>query len=86
MRSLMARASTFERRAPLYPGRPDGVTEADWRHFVESSRSGHDLDVLDKAFPTSGPVLNQMIENRKRNGFYIGPWSSPGTPIPGDWR
>lgn len=86
MRDLMARASTFERRVPLYPGRPDGVSEADWRHFVETSRTGHSLEVLEKAFPTSSTALERAAETRRRNGLYVGPWQSPGKPIPDEWR
>lgn len=86
MRGLMARASTFERRLPLYPGRPNRVTEADWRRAIEASRSGYDLNALDKDFPSSGPVLEQMIDNRRRNGFYVGPWRSPGASVPDNWR
>jgi hypothetical protein len=86
MHDLMLRAITFERKIPLYAGRPDGISETDWRRFIEHSRVRHDEVALNKQSPTSGPDLEKYLKTRRANGLYVGPWRAPGSPLPAEWR
>lgn len=85
-RTMMLRASRYERKLPLYPGRPDGVSEADWKKRVAEARAAHDAAALDKAVPDTAQTRKRVESERKAHGFYVGPWQSPGEPLPDDWR
>jgi hypothetical protein len=85
-RNLMLWASTYERKMPLYPGRPNGVDAAEWQNRIVDSRASHGIAMLDKYFPDTAAARAENEARRKANGLYVGPWASPGSPLPDDWR
>lgn len=85
MRQLMLRAITFERRVPLYSGKPDGLLEADWAALVEKWRTKRDEKALDRTFGNAAALANFEAQRREA-GLYIGPWKAPGSPLPDDWQ
>ncbi len=82
MRELMLRAGAFERKAPLYPIRPFGVSKAKWLSLIAETRNARSDDSVRKDFANK----DQSEIERRKNGLYVGPWKSPGQPLPEGWR
>ncbi|WP_332805688.1 hypothetical protein [Sphingomonas sp. RT2P30] len=85
-RDLMTRATSFERRAPLYGGKPDGVTDTAWQAAIARSRLDHNIEQLDSIFPRDAAGRQKYLDRRKANGLYVGPLRDPGEPLPETWR
>lgn len=80
--NLYRRAISYERKIPLYPGRPNGVSETAWKMRIAKSREDHRIELwLEKL-----PEQNELEAKRRQNGFYVGPWRSRGEPLHDDWR
>lgn len=79
---LMLRAAAFERKAPLYPGRPDGVSKAQWDKRIDQSRKRWS----EASLRSSVPDRAKMEAQRRANGLLVGPWQSPGDPLLESWR
>lgn len=86
MRDLMVRAWRFERRAPLYPGRPAGVSEADWAKTVAEERAVNDPEEVARGYPANPTDLESNAAERRRNHLYVGPWQHRGRPLMENWR
>ncbi len=86
MRDLITRASSFERRTPLYRGKPDGVSDVAWESAVSHSRVEHDPKLFDSIFPRDAASRRKYLDQRKVNGLYVGPLRDIGEPLPADWR
>lgn len=77
------RAMSYETRLPLFAGRPDGLSAADWQARVAAARAdyrkGYDqtLAVADAA---------AIAKSRRENGLPVGALADPGPPLPDDWR
>ena len=82
LQALAIRASEFERKAPLYPRRPEGVSEAKWESLNAQSRDEHGEAVIRKVMGNKASYEAQ----RRARGLYVGPWQSPGEPLPESWR
>ncbi|WP_421851062.1 hypothetical protein [Novosphingobium sp.] len=82
MRDLMQRAASFERAAPLFLGRTEGVSAEQWQALIEKGRS----DFLSAQAIKALSDKNSLEAARKKNGLYVGPWQSPGAPLPENWR
>lgn len=79
------RAISYERRAPLNPEIPEGVSPTEWAAQVESSRRAWQAD-FNATFGPSGPGRAAVDAQRRANGLYVGPLQNPGAPLPADWR
>lgn len=82
-RDLTERALGYEARAPLYAGKPVGVSQADWLTLNEQMRVEYDA-IVSKRFDALTPET--LAESRAQQGLYAGPWKEPGAPLPDDWR
>lgn len=85
LREVVERAIAFERRAPLYPGRPEGVSEAAWLAEVAASRAAYEKGFRE-AFPGTEKALREFVAARARNGLPNGPLKDPGKPLREAWR
>lgn len=85
-RGLMLRASSYERTFPLYAGKPAGLSDSEWQERVAKSRATHDQATLDSVIPDTPQAKADNEAARRKNGLYVGPWKSPGKPLPDDWR
>ncbi len=79
------RAIAYERRMPLSPERPAGVSQPEWNEAIEQGRDGWAADFREITGP-SGPTKAGMDAQRRSNGRYVGPLRDPGAPLPADWR
>ncbi|WP_428148947.1 hypothetical protein [Brevundimonas sp.] len=79
------RAMSYERRIPLSPERPAGLSQAEWSAAVERARAGWAADFREITGPT-GPTKAALEAQRRSNGRYVGPLQDPGAPLPADWR
>jgi hypothetical protein len=79
------RAMAYERRMPLSPERPAGLSQARWASDVARARAGWETDFRQITGP-SGPTRAGMEARRRANGLYVGPLRDPGAPLPADWR
>ena len=86
MAILMKQATVFEQRAPLYPGRPEGVSGAAWVLAIARARTTNSIAGIDRAVPTDQTSIEAYGDSRRKNGLYFGPWQSPGTPLAPEWR
>jgi hypothetical protein len=80
-----ARALSYERRIPLSPERPAGVSESEWAAAVARARDSWASDFRETTGP-GGPTKAQLDAQRRANGLYVGPLQAPGAPLPADWR
>lgn len=85
-RGLMLRAASYERKMPLYDGRPDGMSESDWKTRLEKVRAEHDAKSLDAVIPDTPEARARNEAARRQNGLYVGPWKDPGTPLDPSWQ
>jgi len=82
-REVGARAIAFEKTAPLYPGRPDGIAEPDWNKLVAEQRADYEASFL----TLFGHLTAESVAAGRRSaGLYVGPLQSPGKPLPEAWR
>lgn len=79
------RAISYERRIPLSPERPAGLSEGQWSAEVARARQSWEADLRQITGP-GGPTKAQMEAQRRANGRYVGPLQDPGAPLPADWR
>jgi hypothetical protein len=81
-RDLMQRAASFEHAAPLFPTRPADVSVEQWQALIEKGRSEFLPDAAIKMLSDK----RGLEAARRKNGLYVGPWQSPGAPLPEHWR
>ena len=79
------RAISYERRMPLSPERPAGLSESQWAAEVAHARANWETDFRQITGP-GGPTKAQMDAQRRQNNRYVGPLQDPGAPLPADWR
>ncbi|MBA15821.1 MAG: hypothetical protein CMN73_05645 [Sphingomonas sp.] len=82
--ALVYRAIAFEKRVPLYSGRPEGVSPDKWEEVVEAERARYA-----EGFEEARPILENGEEYARKRagaGLYVGPWQEPGAPLPEHWR
>lgn len=79
------RAISYERRIPLSPERPAGLSESQWSAEVARARQSWEADFRQITGP-GGPTKAQMDAQRRSNGRYVGPLQDPGAPLPANWR
>ena len=82
---IAARAISYEKKMPLYPGKPDGMSESHWRKLVADSRTEYAAGFT-KAFSGILTDENGFIKQRAANGLYVGPLKDPGQSLPQSWR
>ncbi|MFC5372480.1 hypothetical protein ACFPIF_07955 [Brevundimonas faecalis] len=80
---MAERAIAFEARQPLWSGRPDGVTEADWKAQVEQSRAKYIADFR-QVFASIDPGAIAAV--RREHDLPVGPLDEPGAPLEAAWR
>jgi hypothetical protein len=80
MREIVERVTSFERKVPLYPGRPEGVSEADWLKAVQHTRDEYAKGFRD-AFPQGARARQKFAAERAKNGLRNGPLESLGAPL-----
>lgn len=80
--ALWRRVMAFEREAPLYPGRPDDISEQKWAKLIAESRASY----VNENILADAPLAEKMAKQRRDNGLYVGPWQEPGAPLKEDWR
>lgn len=80
---VASRAIAFEKRAPLYPGRPDGTSEEDWTQAIAAYRLEYEEGF--KTYILKTPP-EQIHRERKANGLHNGPLQAPGAALPEEWR
>ncbi|RYY36920.1 MAG: hypothetical protein EOP59_14195 [Sphingomonadales bacterium] len=85
MIALAGRVIAFERRAPLYPGRPDGISAETWARTVAEGRAAYEQGFRE-ATSSDSAAAGKWAEQRAKNGLRNGPLENPGTPLPEDWR
>lgn len=86
MVDLMARASRFEAKAPLYGKRPDGVSAQKWADAVMKQRASHSEAALRRGLAQALQDPERGYRVRREAGLYVGPWQAPGTPLPDSWQ
>lgn len=85
MNAVAERAIAYERRLPLFSGRPAGVSAAIWARDVVKLRQDY-ADGFYRYAPRDAEAKRKFTETRKRNGLYVGPLQNPGKPLPEAWR
>jgi len=85
MREVATRAMAYERRMPLFTGRPDGVSETAWAKAVEAGRADY-AEGFAKAVGDPAAFRRKMVEGRAKNGLDAGPLDQPGKPLAEAWR
>jgi hypothetical protein len=83
VKALALRVFAYEKHMPLYPGRPEGVSEADWAALVAKERAGYEADFHEVFGDTDAKAY---YKNRRDADLYVGPWQAPGKPLPDSWR
>lgn len=82
---LATRAMAYERTMPLSAERPEGLTAEQWQAAVAAERDSYAAEFREvMAYPQFQPEAQRAA--RRRNGLPVGPWVSPGAPLPDDWR
>ncbi len=83
--ALAERAISYERTLPLSPDRPNGVSAERWMELVVTQRQTYEAQF--REFLTMPQFHGDAHrEARLANGLYVGPWQSPGAPLPDSWR
>ena len=80
--ALYTRAIRYELRFPLFPGRPDGIGEAEWQRMIAAAREENS----EAAMLGSLPLKAEYDAGRAANGLKVGPWTDPGQPLKDAWR
>jgi hypothetical protein len=82
MLALWRRAIRYELQFPLYKGRPEGVSEGEWKRMVAKAREDNSEANMLADFPAKA----DYEEGRRNNGLNVGPWVNPGKPLEDAWR
>ncbi|MBP0579802.1 hypothetical protein J8I29_10825 [Labrys sp. LIt4] len=80
-----ARAISYEKKIPLYAGRPEGLSASQWTEAVSEWRKKYQ-DGFISVFPKTVEERRQYAAKRRQRGLYVGPLLEPGKPLPDDWR
>ena len=83
-RDIAARAISYEKKIPLYPGKPDGISEPEWRKLVADSRAEYEAGFRKFSATLADPKAYSA--QRKAHGLYVGPLKDPGSPLPDSWK
>ncbi|MDQ0466948.1 hypothetical protein QO010_004745 [Caulobacter ginsengisoli] len=81
-RDTYARALSYERRIPLYPHPPEGVSAETWQREMADWRQSAQAE-QDRAFALTE---KELAKRRKRDKVKPGPLQNAGAPLPDDWR
>ncbi|MBN9318973.1 MAG: hypothetical protein BGN86_05230 [Caulobacterales bacterium 68-7] len=82
---VASRAIAYEAHAPLYAGRPDGVTATDWLALIAREREAYDTEFRRVAASDLFKPGNWEAARRER-GLPVGPLDKPGAPLLDTWR
>ena len=83
-RDIAMRAISYEKKMPVYPGKPDGMSQAEWRKLVSDSRAEYET-----GFNKFSAILadeKAYAAQRTAHGLNVGPLKDPGRPLPESWR
>ncbi|WP_156427309.1 hypothetical protein [Novosphingobium sp. Fuku2-ISO-50] len=83
MLEVMKRAYSYERKVPLYSGRPNGVGAGAWQNAVAAARAHYDLAAIEASFAR---MKDKWAAERVQNHLPNGPLLNPGKPLPDGWR
>jgi hypothetical protein len=83
-RDIAERAISYEKKIPIYPGKPGGISEANWQNLVTDSRAEYEAGF--REFLATLSDENAYIGQRTRRGLYVGPLKNPGRPLPDSWK
>jgi hypothetical protein len=83
-RDIAARAISYEKKMPVYPGKPNGISEADWQKLVTDSRAEYEAGF--KEFSAILADEKAYAAQRAARGLYVGPLKDPGRPLPDSWK
>jgi hypothetical protein len=72
----------FEMKAPLYRDHPEGIEDAKWIGLVGQVREAYAKNFEQIIGPMTAEAAAQSRKERK---LYVGPWKSPGLPLPDSW-
>jgi hypothetical protein len=82
MLALWRRAIRYELQFPLYTGRPEWVSEKEWKRMIAAARDQNSEARMLGGFPSRA----EYEAGRTANGLAVGPWINPGRPLKDDWR
>ena len=80
--NLAERSMSYEKKIALYKGHPADVSDQQWNELVSQARARMSFEEFKKSMPSP----DEFRKTRKQNGLYVGPWQSPGKPLPDNWR
>ena len=83
-RDIAARAISYEKKIPLYPGKPNGISEPEWRKFVADSRAEYEAGFRKFSATLADPKAYSA--QRTAHGLYVGPLKDPGAPLRDSWK
>ena len=83
-RDIAARAISYEKKMPVYPGKPNGISEADWQKLVTDSRAEYEAGF--NGFSATLSDEKAYAGQRTAHGLYVGPLKDPGRPLPDSWK
>jgi len=83
-RDIAARAISYEKKIPVYPGKPDGTSEAEWLKLVAESRAEYEAGF--SKFSATLADEKAYSAQRAAHGLSVGPLQDPGRPLPDSWR
>ena len=78
------RAIRYELKAPLYKGRPEGVSEERWQERIAKARQDNSEESVLALFEDE--TVGDIEAERRANGRYVGPWIGAGRPLKDEWR
>lgn len=82
---IAGRALAYEKKIPLYPGRPSTLTPEQWQAVVGKARQDNDAQ-FQEVFGGLRKDPQGFAEKRRGNGLQTGPLQDAGSPLPADWR
>jgi hypothetical protein len=84
-RDIAARAISYEKKMPVYPSKPNGISEADWQKLVTDSRAEYEAG-FSNGFSAILSDEKAYAGQRTAHGLYVGPLKDPGRPLPDSWK
>lgn len=82
---IAGRALAYEKKIPLYAGRPSQLTPEQWQAVVVKARQDNDAQ-FQEVFAGFRKDPQAFAEKRRGNGLSTGPLQDPGAPLPANWR
>ena len=83
---LAERAISYEEKLPLYKGKPDYLSEEQWQDLIMRERTAYKEDFTKSFEAILSDNGEHYLDQRRKNGLYVGSWQKPGEPLPEEWR